>query len=133
MPPRFFYLTSIIGRYKVKKNFKNMSGFDTTFKHWLNEKAGYLIYKGKKKKIEMIFFTSSPGANSDKMNLKLKGGIMTEGKDVDFNELWKRFYKETGEKRPKKQKRIGQIFKIKGKVIYKKEGKKVVRKYKKLK
>lgn len=110
-----------------------MSGFDTTFKYWLNEKAGHLIYKGKKKKIEKIFFTSSPGANSDKMNFKLKGGIITDGKDVDFNELWKRFYKETGEKKPKKQKRIDHIFEKKGKVIFKKEGKKVVRKYKKLK
>ena len=109
-----------------------MSGFDTTFKHWLNEKAGYLIYKGKKKKIEKIFFTSSPGANSDKMNFKL-GKIVTDGEGVDFNELWKRFYKETGEKRPKKQKRIGYIFERKGKVIFKKEGKKVIRKYKKLK
>ncbi|QQR76689.1 hypothetical protein IPJ63_00240 [Candidatus Nomurabacteria bacterium] len=110
-----------------------MSGFDTTFKHWLNEKAGYLIYKGKKKKIEKIFFTSSAVANSDEMNFKLKGQILTKGDGIDFKELWKRFYKETGEKRPKKQKRIGQRFEIKGKVLYKKEGKKVVRKYKKSK
>ncbi len=110
-----------------------MSGFDTTFKHWLNEKAGYLIYKGKKKKIQQIFFTSSPVPNSDEMNFKLKGGIITRGEGIDFEELWDRFYKETGEKRPKKQKRIGYIFKRKGKVIFKKEGKKVVRKYKKLK
>lgn len=76
-----------------------MSGH-TEFTWWIKREAKYAIYKGEKKEIKDVYFTSSGDLNDDDIIIAFTDGNGSKNfEDIDYQDLSSRYDKKVRFKR----------------------------------
>lgn len=75
-----------------------MSGH-TDFTIWIKKNCDYVIHKGVKKKVKEVYFISDPFPNNDSVVIDFRDGTSsTSFKDIDLDDLAKRFHENKDKK-----------------------------------